>query len=121
MKNLIWTILAFCTYSISAQDKKCSEFKTGKFLYKSPIYEGWVVTRNDSIQTERNEALNLNVEGSIVWKDDCNYELTYSKTPSKEMLGKKIIASIIEVKGNEIICRARLGEFELELEMIKIE
>jgi hypothetical protein len=121
MKLLSFSILLLFTCLLSAQEKKCADFKTGKFLYKDSKYKDWVVTRNDSIQTETNSSLNWIAEGTIKWTDDCNYELVYTKAFSKEFIGKTVSAKIIKIKGNEILCHSILEGTVLDLEMIKIE
>ena len=45
------------------------------------------------------------LEGTIEWKSECNYELMYLNA-SQEMNGKKVRVEIIKIEGQKAICNS---------------
>ena len=49
-------------------DKNCERFKNGKFLYHSEVANSYtIITRTDSIQTERDSATGKILYSKIKW------------------------------------------------------
>ena len=76
-------ILAAVTFLLSQfachlkkNDKNCERFKNGKFLYHSEDANSYtIITRTDSIQTERDSATGKILYSKIKWLGPCEYEL----------------------------------------------
>ena len=121
MKSILLIILTSTIIFSFSTEKNCSYFKTGRFRYKNSNYSGWIVTRKNNIQIESNKTLNLTVEGTVKWKSECEYELTYTKAQSKNLIGKKVFVKITNIKGSTIMCNSICEGKELNLEMEKID
>jgi hypothetical protein len=108
-----------------SQNLNCSDFKIGTFSIKSTNYElpTSTVIRTEKTQKESAVEIEMELEGTIEWKSECNYEFTYTKNASPEMLGKKISTEIIKIEGRKAICKATfegLPGMVLEFEMEKL-
>ena len=87
-----------------SQNLTCADFKIGKFKiectnYKLPIT---TLTRTEKNQKESTDGLK-ELQGTIEWKSECNYELIYLNA-SPEMNGKKVSVEIIKIEGKNAIC-----------------
>lgn len=122
--NFIFGLLFLINFSAFAQEKKCSDFKIGNFKYSKEEYKKYKVERHNSIQIETDTITGVKMEGSINWKSDCEYELTYTKVSEPKYakaLGQKLKVEIIKITGNTVICKTEGGGITLEIEMIKTD
>ena len=107
---------------VNSQSLKCSDFQTGKFKLKVTNFNlpSITVIRTEKIQKETADG-SKDMEGSIVWKSDCNYDLTYlNATP--EMNGKTVRVEILKIEGQKAICKSTFEDMPgivLEFEMEK--
>ncbi|RZK07572.1 MAG: hypothetical protein EOO46_14645 [Flavobacterium sp.] len=120
MKKIIFGLFITLSSLMYSQEKHCSDFKIGNFIYKDAPYTGWTVVRGDSLQVESNKSLNWHVEGTVKWISECKYELTYTKAVSDDLIGKTVYVEIVEIKENEIICRSTLDGVQFDFRMEKI-
>lgn len=67
-----------------AQTLDCSNFKTGEFYTETPNLGRTLITRNDSIQVESNEAVGYHYVHKVEWISDCEYSLTLLKNKSTD-------------------------------------
>ncbi len=119
-------IILLLTLSCSAQEKKCADFKVGKFEYSDPRFSEWKVSRTDSTQTEINTKSGIEIYSSIKWKSDCEYVLTYKKvlnsgTDTNDIIGKTIEVEIVETTPDSYTCKSKSDVMDLELEMVRIK
>lgn len=117
-------LLFMINFSVFAQEKKCSDFKTGTFKYSKEEYKKYKVVRYDSTQIETDTITGVKMEGSISWKSDCEYELIYTKVSEPKYakaLGQKLKVEIIKITGNTTLCKTEGGGITLEIEMIKTD
>ena len=126
MKYILKTTYLFLFINLAcfAQEKKCTDFKIGKFIYSKPEYKRFKVTRTETTQIEIDSVTGIVLEGSIEWKSECVYELTYTKISNQNMssmLGQKLKSEIIKISGNNIICKTEGVGMVLELEMTKVD
>lgn len=122
--KFIFGLLFLITFSAFAQEKKCSDFKTGTFKYSKEEYKKYKVERYSSIQIETDTITGVKMEGSINWKSDCEYELTYTKVSEPKYakaLGQKLKVEIIKITGNTVLCKTEGGGLTLEIEMTKTD
>ncbi len=122
--KFIIALILLINLSVFAQEKKCSDFKTGYFKYPKEEYKKYKVVRYDSIQTETDTITGVKMEGSISWKSDCEYELTYTKVSEPKYakaIGQKLKVEIIKITGNTVLCKSEGGGITLEIEMIKTD
>ena len=125
MKELLILIILLLTLSSCAQEKKCSEFKTGEFRYideKLPFR----IVRNDTLQIERNLKTGVEIHSAVEWKSKCEYVLTYRKILNidkdvSDIIGKKILVEILETSENRIKVHAKSDAIDDKLEFIKID
>ena len=123
IKFIFWLIFLI-NLSIFAQEKKCSDFKTGNFKYSKEEYKRYKVVRYDSTQIETDTITGVKMEGSISWKSDCEYELIYTKVSEPKYvkaIGQKLKVEIIKITGNNVLCKTEGGGITLEIEMIKTD
>lgn len=102
MKIFILVCLLF-PFIGCVQEKDCKNFKTGTFRYIDNAKPGWIIIRNDSIQIEKNENTQLEFEGKLKWKSDCEFTITYkriSDSSHPELIGKQINVRIINTSDN---------------------
>ena len=126
MKYILKTTYLFLLINFAsfAQEKKCIDFKIGKFIYSKPEYKRFKVTRTETTQIEIDSVTGIVLEGAIEWKTECAYELTYTKISNQNMssmIGQKLKSEIIKISGNNIICKIEGVGMELELEMTKVD
>ena len=122
MKKLI-LLFIILTFSCCAQEKKCTDFKTGTFKYTDQLYSDLKVIRTDSTQTEINSKNGLEMHSSIKWINDCNYVLTITKVLNADLenvIGKTIEVEIVETKSDIYKLKSKSDAGNLELELRRI-
>ncbi len=125
MKNFFIFLILFLPFCSSAQEKNCTDFKTGKFIYvdkKMPVE----IIRTDSLQTETDQNDKIIVKTTIEWTSECKYVMTYSeilnyKKDVSGIIGKKIYCEILEINGNRIKVHAKSSTIDEILELIKVD
>jgi len=125
MKNIITLIILFLTLSSSAQEKKCSELKTGEFEYLNEDLP-FKIVRNDSLQIERNLKTGVEIHTSVQWKSECEYVLTYKKILNSnrdvsDIIEKQISVKILETNKDRIKVHAKSDAIDEKIEFIKTE
>lgn len=123
MKKAFQIILLLLSLNSSAQEKKCSEFRTGEFRYADKTMTERII-RNDSMQIEINDYDKIEIHTSITWKSDCEYEMTYEKIINypddvSDVIGKMIFVEILETKGKWYKVYAKGVFSKGEIEFIK--
>jgi len=124
MKKAIPIVILLITLYSCSQEKKCTDFKVGKFVYSDPNYSEWKVNRTDSTQTEISTKSGIEIYSSIKWISDCKYILTYQKVLNSEVkniIGKTIEVEIIKTKLDRYTCKSKSDAIDLELEVVKIK
>lgn len=126
MKRLIFILFFLLTFISFAQEKKCSEFKIGKYEYSNPKYSEWKIIRTDSTQIEISKKTGVKITSSIEWKSDCEFTLTCDKIQNsnlKDAVGKTVNVKIVETLPNSYMCISQSQDFNfnLELEVLKID
>lgn len=119
----VFTLILISSFAKS-QNLKCNDFKVGTFKiectnYKLPIA---TVNRTEKIQTEYVDS-KKEMEGTIVWKSECTYELIYTNA-SPEMNGKKVSVELGKIEGQKAFCKSTfegIPDFVLEFEMEKLK
>lgn len=107
-----------------SQQKNCSNFRTGTYKYSDPHYAGIVITRNDSIQIERDTVNNTEIVGAVEWVSDCRYILTYKDAvnlPLDKILGAQIDVNITETSYNSYKCTSTDASKSLTIELVKLD
>lgn len=111
MDKILTILIYFLLMSCSAQQKKCSKFKTGTFKYEDPASKNITITRNDTLQIENNLRDKVKITTSVKWLSKCKYVLTYIDVTNypyrDEIIGKKIFVSIINTEGNRYTARVK--------------
>jgi hypothetical protein len=125
MKNLILILILNLTLNSCAQEKNCTDFKTGKFVYAEKNRPEQIV-RTDNLQIEINPETGVEIYTKIEWKSDCEYVMTYEKILNhpkdiSSVIGKKIFVEILETNGKKIRVRAKSDSMDEEIEFIKTE
>lgn len=122
MKKL-FSLILFILFSqtIFCQESNCSNFKTGKFLYKCDGLPDIIVTRTETEQFEIVKDSNQKYQETIEWISDCSYKLTYIKAPFESLIGKSLIVELFDVKNNFARGKASFGEQTLEFFVEKSE
>jgi len=124
MREPITIILLLLTFGLFAQEKKCSDFKIGKFTYSDPDYSDLITVRTDSLQTDSYPKMGWEMTSRVKWLTDCKYEMEYIKVNDPKMeslIGIKYVIEIIEIKENKILCRTESDGITVDKEMIKTE
>lgn len=124
MKKIASLLFLIFITNCYSQEKKCKAFINGKFKYENLEYANFIVTRNDTLQTEVDNVKKISVEGSVKWISDCAYVLTYTKVnlPSlQNLIGQKVNVEITNIEDNKITCLSKMNDITLELQMTKIE
>jgi hypothetical protein len=124
MRTLYIFILIMISSFAKSQNLTCVDFKIGMFKiectnYKLPIT---TLTRTEKNQKESTDGLK-ELEGTIEWKSECNYELIYLNA-LPEMNGKKVSVEIIKIEGQKAICSSTfegMPDFVLNFEMEKLK
>ena len=112
-----------------AQQPKCGSFKTGTFKLLDANSPNYIVTRNDTIQTEAAEKSMVTTDFYIHWSDDCNYQLTLKKIHNRpaglKMPDKtiKLFVRIYKVSGDTcwVETRANTTKYISRKRMVKIK
>ncbi|MEA9414025.1 MULTISPECIES: hypothetical protein [unclassified Flavobacterium] len=121
MKETILLIILLINLNTYSQEKKCSDYKVGKFTYTNPIYKNWKILRNETEQIETDKVNKIELRASINWVSACEYILTYTKFNDSEnhsIVGQKINVKIIKVGNESVICESEGLGAKLELEMV---
>ncbi|MEY8847189.1 hypothetical protein AB9K26_00080 [Psychroserpens sp. XS_ASV72] len=119
MKKVLLVLIIFHSIKISAQEKNCSDFKTGKFKYSDVSWSEIISVRNDSIQSDYYSESDMEIVSKITWLSDCKYKMEYIKVSEKwfeHKIGEVEFIEIVQVNGNKILCRNE----SYSIEMIKI-
>lgn len=119
MKLTLIILISLATILISAQEKQCSDFKTGKIKYSDISWSEITSVRTDSTQTDYYSESNMELVSKITWLSDCKYKMEYTKVNEewfKHKIGETMIIEIVEINDNKISCRNE----SYEIEMIKI-
>ena len=123
MKKTILVLVILTGLNSCTQNLTCADFKTGKFKYLDSSYSEWIITRTDSTQTETNLKNGNEYFGSISWKTDCKYVLTYKKIPdshNQDVMDKEIQIEIIETYNNKYLCVSKMDTIEMKFEFLKL-
>ena len=125
MKKLNLIIIILLTFSSCAQEKHCSDFKTGKFEYAENDRPEKIV-RTENMQIETNPETGVEIYTKIEWKSDCEYIMTYEKILNhpkdvSSVIGKKIFVEILETEGNKLKVLAKSDTMDEKIEFIKME
>jgi hypothetical protein len=121
MKEAILLTFLLINLNTYSQEKKCSDYKVGKFTYTNPLYKNWKVLRNETEQIETDQVNKIELRASINWVSDCEYILTYRQLNDSEnhsIVGQKINVKIIKVGKESVICESEGLSAKLELEMV---
>ena len=124
MKQTISIFILLLTLNSFSQEKKCSDFKVGKFTYSDPDYADLITIRTDSLQIDSYPKMGWEMTSRIEWLTDCKYEIEYIKVNDPKMeslIGIIYVIEIIEIDDNKIICRTESDGISVEKEMIKTE
>lgn len=97
MKYII-LLLLLSFFSCKTQQKDCSQFKTGTFKYADSKQQEITLTRNDSIQIEKNNATGDEYIGSIKWLSNCMFTLTYTHVNNPDY--KSVIGTTFNIDIN---------------------
>ena len=124
MRTLYIFILIIISSFAKSQNLTCVDFKMGRYKiectnYRHPIT---ILTRTEKNQKESTDGLK-ELEGTIEWKSECNYELIYLNA-SPEMNGKKVSVEIIKIDGQKAICSSTfegMPTIVLNFEMEKLK
>jgi len=63
------------------------------------------------------------MKGTIDWKSECIYELTFVKAKYPELIGKKAKVEIQQIKGSTAFCNSTFDALpgqEFKFEMVKV-
>ncbi|SMC55721.1 hypothetical protein SAMN05660703_1831 [Cellulophaga tyrosinoxydans] len=125
MKNLIYLVLIISFFSSKAQEKKCLNYRTGKFNYELENRPELVI-RTDSTQIEINPITKVEIYSSIKWESDCKYIMTYTKIlnypeGTSHMIGQKINVEIISTDSDGYIVHAKSPLIDNILGFVKVE
>jgi hypothetical protein len=106
------------------QEKNCSEFRTGKFVYQ--VQDGQIdILRTESSQHEINPTTGVEIHSKVEWTSDCEYILTYEEVLNhsedvSSIIGTKIYVEILATDGNKFRARAKSDAMDEEFEFLKI-
>ena len=123
MKNVLTFLMLLLTLAVFAQDKNCSDFKTGEFQYVG-LHMPEKIIRTATMQVETNPNTNIVVKTAIEWTSDCEYILTYREilnyqNDASDFIGEKIYCEIIEIHGDRIKVHAKSDRMDEVIEFIK--
>lgn len=82
------------------------------------------MSRNDTLQIEENLDTGELIKGSILWKNPCEYELTFiefNNLNNNQLLGTKLKVKIIDIKGKSYKYETRRAGILLENWVTKIK
>jgi len=120
--------LLLLTTTVFSQQPKCTHFKTGTFKLLDANSPNYIITRNDTIQTETAEKSMVTTDFYIHWSDDCNYQLVLKKIHNRpaglKMPDKtiKLFVHIYKVSGDTcwVETRANTTKYISKKRMVKI-
>jgi len=124
MKQTISIFILLLTLNSFSQEKKCSDFKVGKFTYSDPDYSDLITVRTDSFQIDSYPKMDWEMTSRVEWLTDCKYEIVYIKVNDPKMeslIGIKYVIEIIGIDDNKIMCKTESDGITVEKEMIKTE
>lgn len=115
--------------TVFSQHTDCLHFKTGKFQLLDASSPDYIITRNDSIQTETAKNSIVATDFYIRWIDDCNYELTLKKMHNRpagiKMPDKtiKLFVKIVKISGDTcwVETKANTSDYISKKRMLKIK
>lgn len=124
MRSLYLLTLIMISSFAKSQNLQCKDFKIGTFKIECLKYNlpSATVNRSEKIQKESTVDHKNEMEGTILWKSECSYELIYTNAPP-EMIGKKISVVIDKIEAHKAFCRSTfegMPDFVLEFEMEKL-
>jgi len=125
MRIVITLIILLVTVNSCAQERNCTNFKTGEFKYaKEGMPEKIVRTENMQIETNPNDK--IVIKSTIEWESDCEYVMTYSEILNhpqdvSSVIGKKIYCEIVETNGNRLKVHAKSDTMDELIEFIKVD
>lgn len=120
LKKIFFLFFIFFNLKHYSQDRKCLDFKVGKFKYTNSLYKSWIVIRNETEQIETDSEKQIELRASINWISDCEYVLTYTKfngSINHSIVGEKIVVKMIKIKNESVICESEGFGTKLEIEM----
>jgi hypothetical protein len=116
---LIILLLLTSTYFYAQTKSKCSDVKTGVFKVDETI-----IKRTENIQFETNAEKHFKASYTVVWLDDCTYELRDKKFISgpeylKGHKGDVLTVKILWVKDKtmKVALSSNFADFKINLEM----
>lgn len=130
MNHLFFTLsLVLFTSVLSAQDNKsktqttlkCSDFRTGEFIYLDEFTNVKVI-REKKFQTEDSPDGNLKLK--IKWLSDCVYTLTFVSTTREDnapIIGQTIYCEIILIDEDVITVSCEINNSKFTTKMKKIK
>lgn len=122
MKKACFFLLFGLFFNIGfSQESNCEKFKIGKFLYTSEGLPNITVTRTETTQTETIKDSKEEIQGTIVWKSNCNYDFTISKCPMKAFLGKTMSVEIFDTNENMAKGKALFEGVNLNFNIEKLD
>jgi hypothetical protein len=75
---LLLLLLVFIGCKSKDETSDCQKFRNGTFrLADEPIPNTYIITRNDSIQTELDQRTNITARFRVKWINECSYEMLY--------------------------------------------
>ncbi|MFZ1519820.1 MAG: DUF2059 domain-containing protein [Ignavibacteriaceae bacterium] len=112
------------TINLDMKSSDCEKFKHGKFVMKDDT-SGYYIIRNDSIQHEIFDYLNIDMELKVEWINNCEYNLIFIKNKNKKFSiyepGEVINIKISEVRGDEYDCIMRTRKGITKHTLVKVE
>jgi hypothetical protein len=122
MNKLISTFIVILISQLALSQKiKCENFKVGKFIYRSEGLPNIIVIRTETEQKEIIQDSNQEFHEKINWLSDCRYELTYTKAPFQNLIGKSLKIELFDIENNFAKGKATFEESNLEFTVVKIE
>jgi len=117
------------TTAVFSQSLQCKDFKTGTFKLLDANAPNYLITRNDTLQTESAEKSIITTDFYIRWIDECHYELTLKKIHNRpaglKMPDKtiKLFVHIYKVSGDTcwVETRANTSDYVSKKRMVKVE
>ncbi len=107
------SLLVFAGCTSKKTDIDCQKFRNGRFkLIDEPLTTSYIITRNDSIQTELDLESNITSRFRVKWIDECSYKTLYLDQDKMESDLDSATAAIFEEikKAPTIITITTTGE-----------
>ncbi len=110
--------------SCNHKEKKCTDFKTGKYKYVLKDRPE-IIIRLDSSQIEINPITKIEVYSKLIWKSECEYDMVYDKILNapedvSDLIGQKINVKIIETTSIGYKAHAVSPRIDVILEFAKL-